>query len=155
MDMIRIEEITGWGRHLRSLLLPAIAVTVLLLATSVAQAEDSAWKVGRGFISGHGGGSGLTLKLSLRNTTSPSPDQVRIMGRWSGEGPGKRSISTEELRTFVELGLFAREVRMKQTVIVEMVLAPLGPRPGNWKNVEVAVITGNTVTDGVVIAADF
>ncbi|MFQ5465806.1 MAG: hypothetical protein ACE5EI_07755 [Thermodesulfobacteriota bacterium] len=131
------------------------ALLAVILTSSGAAAEGSSWKVGRGVISGSGAGSGLSLKISLRNAGAPSTGAVRVLGRWTGSRPGRNKISRRELSGFRELGLFTREVEMKQTVILEMTLAPLGPRPAGKRAVEVAVITGSGITDGVVIPIDF
>jgi hypothetical protein len=76
------------------------------------------------------------------------------MGRWTRSGPGKKAISGGELTSFIELGLFTREVKMKQTAILDMWLGPLGPRPDGIRALEVAIITGEDITDGIVISID-
>jgi len=77
------------------------------------------------------------------------------MGRWSGARPGKRSISGSDLAHFVELGTFTRAFAMKQTVILELELAPLGSKPPQRKAVEIAIVTGRRVTDGAVISISY
>jgi len=135
--------------------LAAALLAVMLTSSGAAAGEGASWKVGRGVISGSGAGSGLSLKISLRNAGAPSTGAVRVLGRWTGSRPGRKKISRRELSGFRELGLFTREVEMKKTAILEMTLAPLGPRPAGRRAVEVAVITGSGITDGVVIAIDF
>jgi len=131
-----------------------LLLLTLFMASSVALAQSSSWKVGRGVISGAGAGSGLSLKISLRNTGAPSSDTVRVMGRWSGSAPGRSNITEAELTGLVELGLFTREVKMKQTAILDMWLGPLGPRPVGVRALEVAIITGKGISDGVVLSID-
>ena len=131
-----------------------LCALMLLLSTSAVLAGGSFWKVGQGVIYGAKAGGGLSLRISLRNNGAPSSDTVRIMGRWTRSGPGKTVISGNELSSFVELGLFSREVKMKQTAILNMALGRLGAKPVGVRAVEVAVITANTITDGVVILND-
>ena len=125
------------------------------LSSSFAIAQSSSWKVGRGAISGSRAGSGLSLKISLRNVGAPASDTVTIMGRWSRSQPGKRSISGSELASFVELGVFTRAFAMKQTVILELELAPLGFKPSQMRAIEIAIVTDNRVTDGAVISTNY
>jgi hypothetical protein len=132
-----------------------LTVLSLCLSSSFAIAQSSSWKVGRGAISGSRAGSGLSLKISLRNVGTPASDTVTIMGRWSRSQPGKRSISGSELASFVELGVFTRAFAMKQTVILELELAPLGSKTPQIKAIEIAIVTDNRVTDGAVISTNY
>ncbi len=160
-----------WQRHqIKKSALPAISslalrqsliwvtlltVLTLLFSSSFAIAQSSSWKVGRGAISGSRAGSGLSLKISLRNVGAPASDTVTIMGRWSSSQPGKRSISGRDLAGFVDLGVFTRAFAMKQTVILELELAPLGFKPSQMRAIEIAIVTDNRVTDGVVISTNY
>ena len=128
-----------------------VALLLLLVLSSPVVAQSASWRVGRGAIYGVSAGSGLSVKISLRNAGVPASDAVRIMGRWSRLQPGRTNLSVNELANFVELGLFTREVSMKQTVILVMKLAPLGASPTGGESLEIAVVTGGEVTDGVVI----
>lgn len=141
----------------RQPLLWVVLITVLTLffSSSFAIAQSSSWKVGRGVISGSRAGSGLSLKVSLRNVGAPASDTVTIMGRWSNAQPGKRRISGSNLASLVELGTFTRAFAMKQTVILELELAPLGSKPPESKGVEIAIVTGRNVTDGAVISTSY
>ena len=132
-----------------------LTVLSLCLSSSFAIAQSSSWKVGRGVISGSRAGSGLSLKISLRNVGAPASDTVTIMGRWSRSQPGKRSISGSELASFVELGVFTRAFAMKQTVILELELVPLGFKPSQMRAIEIAIVTDNRVTDGAVISTNY
>ena len=132
-----------------------LTVMTLLFSSSFAIAQSSSWKVGRGVISGSRAGSGLSLKISLRNVGAPASDTVTIMGRWSRSQPGKRSISGSELASFVELGVFTRAFAMKQTVILELELVPLGFKPSQMRAIEIAIVTDNRVTDGAVISTNY
>ncbi len=151
MNNMFVLYLTNFVHWRSSRYIVAHALLTLFLSSSLAFAQGSSWKVGRGVISGSRAESGLSLKISLRNTGAPSTDTVSIMGRWSQSQPGKKSIAGSELASFVELGYFTREVEMKQTVILEIKLAPLGLRPAQKKNLEIAVITGSEITDGAVI----
>lgn len=154
MHKIYLQDIIN---SVRSRPLKEILVLLLLtffLSSSMALAQVSSWEVGRGVISGEGAESGLSLKISLRNAGAPSSDPVKVMGRWTRSEPGKKAISALDLKSFVELGLFTREVRMKQTAILDMMLEPLGAIPDGIRALEVAVITGKKITDGVVILID-
>ena len=95
------------------------------------------------------------MKISLRNVGAPASDTVTIMGRWSGALPGRRRISSSDLAHFVELGVFTRAFAMKQTVILELELAPLGSKPPQRKAVEIAIVTDREVTDGVVLSTKY
>ncbi len=128
-----------------------LMLLMLFLSCSSASAQGSSWEVGRAVISGGEAGSGLSLKISLRNAGAPSSESVRVLGRWTGSGPGKKSISGSDLGTFVELGLFTMEVKMKQTAILDMGLRPLGAIPAGMRGLELAIITGKSITDGVVV----
>lgn len=150
--LTEISSLVWWRRPRRIF---ALAMLTLFLLSSVAVAGGASWRVGRGVIYGPGAEGGPSLKISLRNAGSPSTGAVRVFARWTAEAPGKRTISRGELSGFKELGFFSREVEMRKTVILEMTLAPLGSRPAEKRAVEVAVITGTGITDGVVIPMDF
>ena len=124
------------------------------LFTSSALAEGSSWKVGRAVISGGGAGSGLSLKVSLRNVGNPSSDQVRVLGRWTRSKPGKKSIQGNDLGSFTQLGHFTLEVQMKQTAILGMRLDSLGAIPAGIRAVELAIITGKGITDGIAVLTE-
>lgn len=149
-----LRDITGYAlsRPIKEGLV--LLLLTLFMSSSAALAQSSSWKVGRGVISGEEAGSGLSLKISLRNAGAPSSDPVRVMARWTRSGPGKTAISGGELKSFVELGLFTREVKMKQTAILDMWLGPLGTRPDGIMALEVAIITGKKITDGLVLLID-
>jgi len=143
-------EKRGWW--LRPLLnVTTLTLLLLLVLSSPVGAQSASWRVGRGSIYGVNAGSGLNVKISLRNAGAPSSDAVRIVGRWTRSQPGRTNPSVSDLAHFVELGIFTREVSMKQTVILVMKLAPLGSSPTGGETLEIAVVTGGEVTDGVVI----
>lgn len=146
-------QISTGPTHLRMLILVAVAVTALMLVAGSVVAAGAAWKVGRASVTGAPGSE--TLKISLRNTGAPSDEEVRILGRWTPRAPGPSTITQSDLGSLGELGTYSRDVRMKQTAIIEIPLDTLGPREAGGKNLEVAVVTGGRITDGIIIGIEF
>ncbi len=146
---LRVITNTVRWRPMRYLL--GLLLLTLCLSSSSALAQEASWKVGRAVISGGEAERGLRLKISLRNAGAPSSDSVMVFGRWTRSNPGKKSISSNDLKSFVELGLFTIEVKMKQTAILGLMLEPLGPLPVGIRALELAIITGKGITDGIVI----
>ncbi len=89
----------------------------------------------------------LQVKLSLRNQGKPDRAAVRLFGRWVTAGQPPQTLTPQELRAFVLLGRYEREVAMKQTVIVTAPLAALRSPPTGSHVLELAVFTGTAVTD--------
>lgn len=133
-----------------------LVIGVLMMVMPVqsdAAGQEAFWKVGRAIVQKAGAQKEPVLKLSLRNDGRPSMERVVIKGRWGQGMPGKRSFTPGELAGMVELGSFTKEVELKHTVILEVPFSVLGNSPQGSSILDIAIYTGQGLTDGQAIAA--
>lgn len=126
----------------------AVLASGLFLTASAAATDTARWTIGHVALQMDSGAHGqLQVKLSLRNQGKPDRVPVRLFGRWIATAQAPRRITAQDLRAFVLLGRYEREVAMKQTAVVTAPLTALRSPPPGSDLLELAVFTGTVMTD--------